>query len=110
MSEREIGKQEGSKVSTNNRNNMASIINEMSEKDPANEFLKQLAEDITKNPPTDTNEGHNKLMQDLTDVWKDAYDYQYHDFKNKRYPAPKVALRNRLLQLADNVVNGKYDN
>jgi len=78
--------------------------------DNANEYLKNLAEDLEKNPPTDTNEGHNKLMTDLADIVKEAHEYQYHDFKNKKYSTPKVALRNRLLQLADNVVNGKYDN
>lgn len=90
---------------------MSNMMQEVGNADSnVNDYLRNLANELETNPPTDTNDGHNKLMTDLADVVKDAHEYQYHDYKNKKYPAPKVALRNRLLQLAENVVNGKYDN
>jgi hypothetical protein len=90
---------------------MSATINELAGENPANEFLKQMAAEIEKNPPQDElGGGHDKLMQDLTDLWKDAFEYQYHDFKNTKYATPKVALVNRLNQIAGMVKNGKYDN
>jgi hypothetical protein len=85
---------------------MAQTIQDMGD----NEFISQLAEEIKKNPPTDTNGGHNALMEDLANLTKEAYDYEFHDFKNEKYGAPKIVLREKLLELAQNVVDGKYDN
>lgn len=75
-----------------------------------NNYLSDLADEITKNPPTDTNGGHNALILDLANITKEAYDYEFHDFRNKKYGAPKIVLREKLLELASNVVDGKYDN
>ena len=85
---------------------MAQTIQEMGD----NEYLSKLAEEITKNPPEDKNGGHNALMEDLANLTKEAYDYEFHDFKNKKYGAPKIVLREKLLELAKFVVDGKYDN
>ena len=69
-----------------------------------------MAEDITKNPPKDKNKGHEKLMQDLTELLYEAYNYEFHDFKNKKYATPKVELGNCLSRLRQNVIEGEYDN
>ena len=89
---------------------MVELIKEMASGENPNEFLKKLAEDITKNPPEDKNKGHEKLMQDLTELLYEAYNYEFHDFKNKKYAVPKMELKSKLVILAQNVVDGKYDN
>lgn len=89
---------------------MAEMINEMANEDPGNKYLKDLAENLEKNPPVDVNGGHDALMQDLVELVKQANNYDFHDFRNKNYSAPKFMLRQRLTELANNVVAGKYDN
>lgn len=64
---------------------------------------------FTKEDKNEPN-GHDKLMQDIADLGYEAQNYEFHDFKNKKYPTPKVELRSRLLAMADAVVEGKYDN
>ena len=86
------------------------MISEMAGDENANEHLKKLAEDLERNPPEDTNGGHNALMTDLTLLLKDANEFQFHNFKNSRYPTPKVALILRLDEIAKNTKEGKYDN
>ena len=54
--------------------------------------------------------GHVALVQDVTDLRNEVMTFQFHDFKNEHYPAPKIELRNRLIAMADAVVDGKYDN
>jgi len=49
-------------------------------------------------------------MQDLSELLQEAKNYQFDDFRNDKYAAPKVELRNQLLKLAQNVVEGRYDN
>lgn len=55
-------------------------------------------------------DGHVLLMQDIADLASDATNYEFHDFKNEKYAVPKVELRNRLLAMAQAVIDGKYDN
>lgn len=78
----------------------------------ANEFLKRVADELEKNPPRkgDEDNGHTKLMDDLARLTEEAYHYEFHDFKNTKYAAPKVELRAKLLAIAQNVIEGKYDN
>jgi len=54
--------------------------------------------------------GHVALLDDIHDLLFEARKFQFHDFKNSKYSAPKVELRRKLLELSDNVVQGKYDN
>ena len=54
--------------------------------------------------------GHDALVLDIQVLTQEVEDHAFHDFKNEKYAAPKVALRTRLLELAENVVQGKYDN
>ena len=58
----------------------------------------------------ENNKGHDNLINDLDGLLKEAISFAFHDFKNEKYDTPKVALRERLLKLAENVVDGKYDN
>jgi len=53
---------------------------------------------------------HIKLVNDITELLTSATDFQYHDFKNSIYPAPKLALVQKLEWLIKNVKSGKYDN
>ena len=89
---------------------MAQTIKEMASGDDSSSFLKKIAEDLEKNPPEDKNKGHEKLMQDLTELLSEAYNYEFHDFKNRKYATPKVELNSKLNILAKNVIEGKYDN
>ena len=54
-------------------------------------------------------QGTKILITDLEVLLQEAKDGEFGDFTNNKYPAPKVALRNKLLELSENVVNGKYD-
>lgn len=54
--------------------------------------------------------GHDGLMQDLRTLVQEAEQYSFHDYKNKKYPMPKVALVETLKKIADRVKDGYYDN
>lgn len=54
--------------------------------------------------------GHKYLIEDIAILLRDAENFEFHDFKNNTYPAPKMALVNRFHELRDNTMNGKYDN
>jgi len=88
---------------------MTQILGELGEKG-VNEYLEKIAKDLEENPPTDKNNGHNALMNDLSELVKEAYEYEFHDFRNKKYATPKIELRNKLTRISQNVIKGKYDN
>ena len=54
--------------------------------------------------------GHYNLLKDLWELWQEAVDHEFHDFKNKKYATPKVALHNKLHELDKKMLSGKYDN
>lgn len=54
--------------------------------------------------------GHISLSCDIQSLLDEATAYQYHDFKNRTYPAPKLALIQKLEWLIKNAKEGKYDN
>lgn len=54
--------------------------------------------------------GHLNLLNDLNELMVEARGYQFHDFKNTDYAAPKTALYERLKELAISVHAGRYDN
>lgn len=93
---------------------MAQTIKDMAEDDSVNDVvndaLKKMTEDLEKNPPEDTNGGHDALMTDLVLILQDAKDFAFDDFRNTKYDAPKMALINRLQELIDSTKDGKYDN
>ena len=49
------------------------------------------------------------LITDIESLLAEAKNGEFGDFTNQKYATPKVELRNQLLKLAENVVNGKYD-
>ncbi len=49
------------------------------------------------------------LVEDLENLLKEAKNGEFGDFTNYKYPAPKSALAEKLNELRNNVINGKYD-
>ena len=82
-------------------------LNEMSKE---NEAIKKIVEEIEKNPPEDKNNGYHNLMNDLTELLKEASEYEFDDFRNKKYATPKLALADKLTRLIQLTKNGRYDN
>ena len=78
--------------------------------DAVNEALEKLAKELGEKYDTSNDKGTDALLTDLITLFGEAFHYEFHDFKNKKYPTPKVELRRQLLGLAENVVKGKYDN
>lgn len=54
--------------------------------------------------------GHDALVHDLEELLADAKRFEFHDFKNSTFAAPKVALAQRFNYLREQVVRGRYDN
>lgn len=54
-------------------------------------------------------EGEQKLVEDLEELLTEAKNGEFGDFTNNKYPAPKMALADKLHELRNNVINGKYD-
>ena len=53
--------------------------------------------------------GQQALINDLKELLAEAEAGEFGDFTNKKYPAPKMALAEKLHELRQNVINGKYD-
>lgn len=53
--------------------------------------------------------GHTLLIDDLRSLLQEAEAGEFGDFTNVKYPAPKMALAEKLNELRNNVINGKYD-
>jgi len=49
------------------------------------------------------------LVEDLEKLLSEAKAGEFGDFTNEKYPAPKMALAEQLLQLRQNIINGRYD-
>ncbi len=54
--------------------------------------------------------GHEELMHDLMILLNEAHTFQFHDFKNTKHAAPKVALIMALESIAIKAKQGAYDN
>ena len=94
---------------------MANIFRELENQgnpfgDKVNEFLENAVADLDKGYNAADDKGQNDLLDDLANVLDEAWHYEFHDFKNKKYATPKVELRSQLLKIAQSVVDGKYDN
>jgi len=93
---------------------MAQMINKMANEgnpfgDKVNELLEEMAgKDAKKKYESDA--GQDKLLDDLAELLYEAWNWEFHDFKNEKHATPKIELRNKLFTIAQNVVNGKYDN
>lgn len=63
-----------------------------------------------KNPGVvELEEGSKLLVEDLKVLLAEAEAGEFGDFTNEKYVAPKIALAEKLAELRDNVINGKYD-
>lgn len=58
----------------------------------------------------DEDKNHVKLITDLEKLLEQAKSFDFHDFKSTYYPAPKMALSNKLRVMRNDTLNGKYDN
>lgn len=54
--------------------------------------------------------GHKALMDDLEALMAEVAAFEFHDFKNEKYPSPKMTFRLKLRMLEQNAIHGKYDN
>lgn len=54
--------------------------------------------------------GHIKLIYALRTLLSKAEEFQFHDFKNTDYAAPKMALVEALGALLKRVTEGDFDN
>lgn len=53
--------------------------------------------------------GQQALVQDLKALLAEAEAGEFGDFSNEKYAAPKMELGQKLYDLRQNVINGKYD-
>lgn len=71
--------------------------------------LKELADRIEREfVPQD--KGYYQLLVDLVALLQEAVVYEFHDFRNTQYAAPKMELVNKLNALIEKTKNGDYDN
>lgn len=57
-----------------------------------------------------TDNNHEKLVHDLKLLLSEAESFQFHDFKNTKYAAPKSQLIAMLLDVCQRIKLGEYDN
>lgn len=55
-------------------------------------------------------DGHDVLMRDLIILINEAQNFEFHDFKNTKYAAPKIALITALEAMIIKAKTGAYDN
>ena len=72
--------------------------------------FEEMAEALDRDYDTSNDPGHENLINDLKDLMIEAAAYEYYDFKNQNHAAPKIELYKKLLELSENVKNGRYDN
>lgn len=53
--------------------------------------------------------GENILIKKLQELLDDARNGEFGDFTNVKYATPKMVLRNKFLELAQDVVEGVFD-
>jgi hypothetical protein len=53
--------------------------------------------------------GQQILVDDLEILLDEAKSGEFGDFSNNKYPTPKITLAEKLLELRQNVIDGKYD-
>ena len=54
-------------------------------------------------------EPNDLLVAHLNAILEDAKNFEFDDFKNTKYPAPKMELVMQLENVINNVKNGLYD-
>jgi len=53
--------------------------------------------------------GQKELVKDLKNLLEEVENGEFGDFSNNKYVTPKMELRKKFLELAQNVIEGKYD-
>lgn len=71
------------------------------------EYFEKLLKEL-ENKPDEA--GHYNLLKDIWSLWQDAVNHEFHDFKNDKYPALKMALHEILMKIDQKMQNGEYDN
>lgn len=59
--------------------------------------------------PIELDEGSKQLIKDLEELLEEAKAGEFGDFTNEKYPAPKLALANKLGNMKVKVMEGEYD-
>lgn len=54
-------------------------------------------------------EGSKKLVEDIKELLAEAESGEFGDFTNEKYATPKMALAQKLHEMRESVINGKYD-
>lgn len=57
-----------------------------------------------------SDKGHVALVNDLSEIFNEACECQFHDMLNTNYAAPKLTLVYKLNDIINNTREGKYDN
>lgn len=58
---------------------------------------------------TKLEDGSMRLFLDLEALMQEAAAGEFGDFTNNKYAAPKMVLAQKLEDMRQNVINGKYD-
>lgn len=53
--------------------------------------------------------GQELLVQELKELLHEAEAGEFGDFTNSKYATPKIVLAEKLHNIRENVINGKYD-
>lgn len=53
--------------------------------------------------------GNDRLIEDLEYLLKEAKNNEFDDFKNEKYPNPKMELVAQLNNMITDTIGGKYD-
>ena len=73
-------------------------------------MLDKAAQEARENVATGNDKGHSALITDLRDLLADAENCEFHDQLSTKYPAPKMALHERVLEIDKRMQEGNYDN
>jgi len=66
--------------------------------------------DLKTPKPLKRETGHEKLIRDVNFLKSESETFQFHDFKNSKYAAPKIMLVRTLTKMLENAKHGEYDN
>ena len=58
---------------------------------------------------TNLEPGQKVLLDDMQNIMSEIERGEFGDFTNSTYSVPKMALVNKLHEVINNVINGKYD-
>ena len=54
--------------------------------------------------------GHLALLEDIGELYEEVKSYQFHDFVNNKHNFPKMELYKKIVNIADKIQKGEYDN